>query len=413
MTLFGEDDGDRCARLAKAEREAALAEDETRHGGQQENTLLAIQREARQRRRPGDDDGGGAGGDAAAAAAAKGSGKGGGGGGKEAGKAGDEAAPGPKAPAADGDAKNKGGAAAAAAGGGGGAAGGGGADGAGPSGGNGGGGGGADDLAAAFAAAAAQLAERRAEEALCVEDRIAKYLRAWCKEWGDDLEARSDEAKASGAGHQATMVYKQSMRFLEPLWRALEARSLEDELRVGLWMMVQHMRDRNYLAANDVYLKLAIGNSPWPIGVTSVGIHERSAREKISHVMNASGRAHIMNDEATRKYFQAVKRLMSNLQRLRPTDPSRSADFNLTGGEGRGAAGGGSEKRALLEAAAAGKLPALAAPAPHFMAPDGSVAIPRRWEAVLAEERRRAGLGDGGAGSGGSGDEGGGGGGRR
>lgn len=36
--------------------------------------------------------------------------------------------------------------------------------------------------------------------------------------------------------------------------------------QVGLWMLVQHMRDRNYLAANDVYLKLAIGNAPWPIG---------------------------------------------------------------------------------------------------------------------------------------------------
>lgn len=35
-----------------------------------------------------------------------------------------------------------------------------------------------------------------------------------------------------------------------------------------------------------------------------VGIHERSAREKISHVGNSSGSAHIMNDEATRKYFQ-------------------------------------------------------------------------------------------------------------
>jgi hypothetical protein len=75
-------------------------------------------------------------------------------------------------------------------------------------------------------------------------------------------------------------------------------------LQVGLWMMVRAMRDRNYMEANDVYLRLAIGNAPWPIGVTSVGIHERSAREKISHVMNTSGQAHIMNDEATRKYFQ-------------------------------------------------------------------------------------------------------------
>ena len=44
------------------------------------------------------------------------------------------------------------------------------------------------------------------------------------------------------------------------------------------------------------------GNSPWPIGVTSIGIHDRTSREKISHVMN--GAAHVMNDEATRKYLQ-------------------------------------------------------------------------------------------------------------
>lgn len=71
-----------------------------------------------------------------------------------------------------------------------------------------------------------------------------------------------------------------------------------------VYMCTQAMRDRNYLYANDFYLRLAIGNAAWPIGVTSVGIHERSAREKISHVMNQSGQAHIMNDEATRKYLQ-------------------------------------------------------------------------------------------------------------
>jgi hypothetical protein len=31
-----------------------------------------------------------------------------------------------------------------------------------------------------------------------------------------------------------------------------------------------------------VYLRTAIGNAPWPIGLTMVGIHERTGREKIS-----------------------------------------------------------------------------------------------------------------------------------
>ena len=33
--------------------------------------------------------------------------------------------------------------------------------------------------------------------------------------------------------------------------------------------------------ANDMYLEMAIGNAPWPIGVTMVGIHARTGREKI------------------------------------------------------------------------------------------------------------------------------------
>lgn len=57
--------------------------------------------------------------------------------------------------------------------------------------------------------------------------------------------------------------------------------------------------------------KNCAGNNPWPIGVTSVGIHERSSREKISHVMN--GGAHIMNDEATRKYLQACYHMIIRL----------------------------------------------------------------------------------------------------
>lgn len=78
--------------------------------------------------------------------------------------------------------------------------------------------------------------------------------------------------------------------------------------------------------------------------MTSIGIHERSSREKISHVMNTGGAAHIMNDEATRKYLQAMKRLLTTMQRLFPTDPSRCMDFDGFKSEGRGAAGGGSDR---------------------------------------------------------------------
>lgn len=71
--------------------------------------------------------------------------------------------------------------------------------------------------------------------------------------------------------------------------------------------IVQNLKEKDFLKANDCYYRMAIGNSPWPIGVTCVGIHERSAREKIA----ADQTAHILNDDAQRKYISSIKRLMT------------------------------------------------------------------------------------------------------
>jgi len=49
---------------------------------------------------------------------------------------------------------------------------------------------------------------------------------------------------------------------------------------------------------------MAIGNAAWPIGVTMVGIHARTGREKIF----ARNVAHVLNDETQRKYIQVFVR---------------------------------------------------------------------------------------------------------
>lgn len=75
--------------------------------------------------------------------------------------------------------------------------------------------------------------------------------------------------------------------------------------------------------ASDAYLQMAIGNAPWPIGVTMVGIHARTGREKIF----SKNVAHVLNDETQRKYIQALKRLMTKCQHFFPTDPSRCVEY--------------------------------------------------------------------------------------
>lgn len=47
-----------------------------------------------------------------------------------------------------------------------------------------------------------------------------------------------------------------------------------------------------------------------------VGIHERSAREKL----HGGKQAHIMSDESTRKYLQSIKRCLTFAQVRWPPD---------------------------------------------------------------------------------------------
>lgn len=93
------------------------------------------------------------------------------------------------------------------------------------------------------------------------------------------------------------------------------------------------------IQASDIYLKMAIGNAPWPIGVDQVGIHMRPSRETISMRYVA----HVLNDETQRKFIQGfllklmyiqlwndisgLKRLMTAAQRHFPAAPSQCVEF--------------------------------------------------------------------------------------
>ena len=52
--------------------------------------------------------------------------------------------------------------------------------------------------------------------------------------------------------------------------------ALPDGILNNLVTMINFMKEGEFVRANDIYLLTAIGNAPWPIGLTMVGIHERS-----------------------------------------------------------------------------------------------------------------------------------------
>ncbi|XP_069911759.1 pre-mRNA-splicing factor 18 isoform X4 [Oryctolagus cuniculus] len=132
-------------------------------------------------------------------------------------------------------------------------------------------------------------------------DIITKFLKFLLGVWAKELNAREDYVKRSVQGKLNSATQKQTESYLRPLFRKLRKRNLPADIKESITDIIKFMLQREYVKANDAYLQMAIGNAPWPIGVTMVGIHARTGREKIfsKHV------AHVLNDETQRKYIQA------------------------------------------------------------------------------------------------------------
>merc|ERR1711957_217192 len=109
-------------------------------------------------------------------------------------------------------------------------------------------------------------------------------------------------------------IYKQCRGYIKPLLRILKRRNITKAIMNNLFEVMVFCIDKDYIKAHEKYIELAIGNSPWPMGVTMVGIHERSGRSRIF----TSQVAHILNDDTQRKYLQSVKRILTACQKQFP-----------------------------------------------------------------------------------------------
>lgn len=102
----------------------------------------------------------------------------------------------------------------------------------------------------------------------------------------------------------------ETKKSLFPVLVKLRRATLPKDLVISLASVLYHLQqpNQNNLAIES-YMKLSIGNVAWPIGVTSVGIHARSAHSKIQ---GSDGQvANVMLDETTRLWITSIKRLIS------------------------------------------------------------------------------------------------------
>lgn len=147
--------------------------------------------------------------------------------------------------------------------------------------------------------------------------QLSTYFNLIFTEWIHTLRNRDASVKQSTQGRQAEATMQSTLTSLVPLVQKMESNTLTDSILKPLLEIVCAVQERRYVDANDGYLRLSIGKAAWPIGVTMVGIHERSAREKL-HESDVQG--HIMSDEVTRKFLQGIKRCLSFAQTRWPPE---------------------------------------------------------------------------------------------
>lgn len=153
------------------------------------------------------------------------------------------------------------------------------------------------------------------------ENFVFTSIRRYVDVWQQEIDGVPSEERRTRKGRDAVVRLEQTKEWLKPLNKLLLKQKLKKEVLSALRNIFLAVEERDYVKAKSIYLEeLAIGNAPWPMGATMVGIHARAAREKIGE----DKIAHVMNDEQTRKYIQAVKRLVTVAQRHFPRDAGKN-----------------------------------------------------------------------------------------
>lgn len=160
------------------------------------------------------------------------------------------------------------------------------------------------------------------------------FIRAWVRKalkiWEKELADKPDEEKKTAKVKTEVAAHRQVRRDVRPLQKRLRMYVLQEFLLDKINVIVKHAEQRDYRAASEAYLDLSIGKAAWPVGIgcggsmlmeDAIGLHDKFNRMK-----NVKDNSTALNDDVTRKYVQAVKRLMNVAQRhWPPEDPSRAA----------------------------------------------------------------------------------------
>ena len=145
---------------------------------------------------------------------------------------------------------------------------------------------------------------------------VIDWMRQVFEGWMADLDRKQGEYEGSNGKASEFNQFRQTQDQLKPLVSLLNSNSIDPTICGLLRRITDAASMRRYMDANSVYMELSIGNKPWPIGVGNCFIQERSSMDRIATS------SHLLNDEVARRYVQSLKRLLTQAERLWPSEHS-------------------------------------------------------------------------------------------
>mmetsp|Transcript_96641 Transcript_96641/g.171870 ORF Transcript_96641/g.171870 Transcript_96641/m.171870 type:complete len:412 (+) Transcript_96641:51-1286(+) len=181
--------------------------------------------------------------------------------------------------------------------------------------------------------------EKKEEDVECPDVDVGlmdkcDFVRAWVrktlKAWEKELADLPDEEKKMAKTKAAVAAHRQVRRDVRPLQKRLRMYVMQDWLLDKIYPIIKNADDREYRSAAEAYLDLTIGKAAWPVGIGCGGsmLMEDAIElnDKFNRMANVKDIAFALNDEVTRKFVQALKRLMNCAQKYwPPTDCSKTA----------------------------------------------------------------------------------------
>lgn len=134
-----------------------------------------------------------------------------------------------------------------------------------------------------------------------------KYIIEKNKEEINKLEAR----KRIG-------LYLQSKKYFKFFYNLLMEKKAPTQVVNKLFESMIFCINKDYIKAYKRYYEVAIGTAPWPKGYKKFSIHQKFSER----IRKESDIAYVMNDDTTKKYLLAFKRLLTMYQNINPTKPS-------------------------------------------------------------------------------------------